>query len=69
MIRIHGYCFWKFLYDLFKGLRFLKGFLNAVLQFPSHLEENLEKKHTHQAVFLWKIKGKVLKLFVFAIQF
>ena len=35
-------------YDLFKCLRFLKGCLNAILQFPSHLQENLEiKKHTH----------------------
>ena len=31
-------------YDLFKCLQFLKGCLNAILQFPSHLQENLKKK-------------------------
>ena len=48
MIMIHGYCSWNIFDDLFKCLRFLKGCLNAILQFPSHLQENLEiKKHTH----------------------
>ena len=46
MIMIHAYCSWNILYDLFKCLRFLKSSLNAILQFPSHLQENLEKK-TH----------------------
>ena len=40
-----------FFYDLFKCLRFLKGCLNAIFQFPSHLQENLEKKHTHTPDF------------------
>ena len=31
----------------------------AILLFPSHLQENLEKKHTHHTVFLWKSMGKV----------
>ena len=44
---IHGYCSWNIFYDLFKCLRFLKGCLNATLQFPYHLQEHLEKKHTH----------------------
>ena len=44
---MHGYCSWNIFYDLFKCLRFWKGCLNAILQFPSHLQENLEKKHTH----------------------
>ena len=64
---IHGYCSWNIFYDLFKCLQFLRGCLNAILQFPSHLEENLEKTHTHQTDFLWKTIGN--KLFVFAIQF
>ena len=54
MIMIHGYCSWNIFYDLLKCLQFLKGCLNAILQFPSHLQENLEKKHTYtlQTVFL-----------------
>ena len=47
MIMIHGFCSWNIFYDLFKCLQFLRGCLNAILQFPSHLEENLEKTHTH----------------------
>ena len=47
MIVIHGYCSLNIFYDLFKCLQFLKGCLNAISQFPSHLQENLEKKHTH----------------------
>ena len=46
MITIHGYSSLNIFYDLFKCLRFLKGCLNAILQFPSHLQENLEK-NTH----------------------
>ena len=30
-------------YDLFKCLQFLKGCLNPILHFPSHLQENLKK--------------------------
>ena len=37
MIMVHGYCSWNIYDDLFKCLRFLKGSLNAILQFPSHL--------------------------------
>ena len=44
---IHGYCSWNTFYYLFKGLRFLKVCLNAILQFPSHFEENFQKKNTH----------------------
>ena len=40
---IHGYCSWNIFYDLFKSLWFLKGCLYAILQFLSHLQENLEK--------------------------
>ena len=52
MFMIHGYCSWNIFYDLFKCLRFWKGCLNAILQFPSHLQENLEKKpYTHTRLF------------------
>ena len=47
MIMIHGYCSWNTFYYLFKGLRFLKVCLNVILQFPSHFEENFQKKNTH----------------------
>ena len=58
------YCFfddhdtWLMLFifdDLFKCLRFLEGYLNAILQFPSQLQERLEKNthtHTHHTAFL-----------------
>ena len=56
---VHGSCSWNISDDLFKFLRFLKGCLNAILQFLPHLQENLEKHtNTHQAVFLWKNMGK-----------
>ena len=67
-----GYCSWNIFYDLFKCLRFLKGCLNAILQFPSNLQENLErKKHTHTRLFFFEKSWAkfFLKLFVFAIQF
>ena len=48
MTMVHGYCSWDIFYDLFLCLPFLKGCLNDILQFPSHLQENLDKKsHTH----------------------
>ena len=56
-------------YDLFKCLRFLKGCLNAIFQFPSHLQENLEKKHTHTRLFFFEKSWVFLKPFVFTIQF
>ena len=58
-------------YDLFKRLRFLKGCLNAILQFPFHYQKKLEKTHTHTRLFVFeKSCAKFfLKLFVFAIQF
>ena len=70
MIMIHGYCSWNAFYDLFKCLRFWKGCLNAILQFPSHLQENLEKKHTHTRLFFLEKSWAefFLKLVVFAIQ-
>ena len=59
MIMIHGYCSWNVFYDSFKCLRFLKGCFNAILQFPSHLQGNLEKKTlAHQTVF-FKIMDKL----------
>ena len=71
MIMIHGYCSLNIFYDLFKCLRFLKGCLNAILQFPSQLQENLEKKHTRTRVFLFEKSWAkfFLKIFVFAFQF
>ena len=59
MIMIHGYCSWNIFYDLFKCLRFLKAFLNAIFQFPSHLQEHLEKK-THANCFSLKNHGQIL---------
>ena len=48
MIMMHGYCSWNIINDFFKCLRFFKGFLNAILRIPSHLQEHLKKKtHTH----------------------
>ena len=47
MFMIHGYCSWNIFDHLFKCLQFLKGCLNAILQFPSHSQENLENTHTH----------------------
>ena len=47
MIMVHGHCSWNIFNDLFKFLRFLKGYFHAILQFPSHLQEILENKpHT-----------------------
>ena len=55
MIMIHGYCSGNIFYDLFKCVQFLKGCLNAILQFPSNLQENLErKKHTHTRLFFFE---------------
>ena len=72
MIMIHGYCYWNIFDALFYCLQFLKGCLNAILQFPSHLQENLEKKNTHtqtKLFFFEKSWAKFfLKPFVFAIQ-
>ena len=50
MIMIHGYCSWNIFYDWRKCLRFLKGCLNAILQFLSHLQENLDKKRKKRPV-------------------
>ena len=75
MIMIHGYCSWNILYDLLKYLRFLKGCLNAILQFPFHLQKISEKKHmhtyTHTRLFFFEKSWEkfFLKPFVFAIQF
>ena len=74
MIMIHGCCSWNIFCDLFKFQRFFKGCLNANLQFPSHLTENLEKKtntHTHtRLLFFEKSRTKFfLKPLVFPIQF
>ena len=69
---IHGYCFWNIFYDLFKCLQFLECCLNAILQFPSHLQQNLEKNtHTHTRLFFFEKSWAkfFLKLFAFAIQF
>ena len=53
-----------------EGSAIFKRFFKCCFAVPISLRRKLRKKtHTHQAVFLWKIKGKVLKLFVFAIQF
>ena len=46
MIMVHGYCSWNIFNELLKCLRFLKGSFHAFLQFPSHIQENLEEKHT-----------------------
>ena len=70
MIMIHGYCFRNIFNNLFKCLQVLKGCLNAIWQFSSHLQEKLEKKDTHTRLFFEKSWAKFfLKLFVFAIQF
>ena len=72
MIMMQGYWSWNTFYDLFKCLRFLKSCLNAILQVPSHLQENLEKNtHTHSPdCFSLKNYGQIiLKPLVFAIQF
>ena len=71
VIMTQGYCSWNIFYDSFKCLRFLKGCLNAILQFPSHLQENLEKTHTHTRLFFFEKSWAkfFLKPFVFAIQF
>ena len=71
MIMIHGYCSWNIFDDLFKCLRFLKGCLNAILQFPSHLQENLEiKKHTHTPdCFSLKNHGQSFFLSYLLLQF
>ena len=48
-----------FFYDLSKCLRVFKGCLDAILQLPSHLQENLEEKTTHTPdCFFLKIMGK-----------
>ena len=52
MIMIHIF------YDLFKCLRILKGFLNAIFQFPSHLQENLEKNS--RKLLLFEKHGQIL---------
>ena len=72
MIMMHGYCSLNIFYDLFKCLRFLKACLNAISQFPSHFQENLEKKtHTDTRLFFFEKPWAkfFLKPFVFAIQF
>ena len=53
---VHGYCSWNIFYDLFKCVQFLKGCFHAFLQFPSHLQENLEKKtkYTHIRLFFFE---------------
>ena len=43
IIMVHGYCSWNIFDDLFKCLRFLKGCFHVILQFPSQIQENLEK--------------------------
>ena len=65
MIMIHGFCSWNIFYDLFKCLQFLRGCLNAILQFPSHLEENLEKKHTHTHTRLISFEKPLAKTICF----
>ena len=46
MIMVHDYCSWNIFDDLFKCLRFLNSCFHAILYFPSHLQQNFEKKHT-----------------------
>ena len=60
----------EYFLSFFKCLRFLKGCLNAILLFPSHLQENLEKKHTHIRLFFFEksLAKFFLKPFVFANQ-
>ena len=53
MIMMQGYWSWNIFYDLFKCLRFLKGCLNAILQFPIS-QENLEKNNTHTWLFFFE---------------
>ena len=50
IIMVHGYCSWNIFDDLFKCLRFLKGCFHVILQFPSQIQENLEK-NTHTTLF------------------
>ena len=71
MIMAHGDCSWNVFYDLFKCLGLLKGCLNATLQFPSHLPENIENTHIHTRLFFFEKSWTkfFLKQFVFAFQF
>ena len=72
MIMMQGYWSWDIFYDLFKSLRFLKGYLNAILQALISLTRKLRKKtHTHTPdCFSLKNHGQIfLKPLVFAIQF
>ena len=59
MIMVHGYCSWNIFYDLFKCLRFLKGCLYAILEFPSHLQEDLEKTIHTPDCFSLKNHGQI----------
>ena len=72
MIMTQGCWSLNIFYDLFNCLRFLKGFLNAILQVLISLTRKLRKKNTHtnQTVFSLKNHGQIfLKPLVFAIQF
>ena len=70
MIMVRGYCSWNIFDDLFKCLRFLKGCFHAFLQFPSHIQENLEKKKIHTlSCFSLKSHGQSFFLNLLFLQF
>ena len=58
MIMVHGYCSWNIFNDLFKFLRFLKSYFQAILQFPS------QKKNTHTPPPCFSLKNHGQKFFL-----